>query len=367
VVLRRASSHALLSTLIASRLLWLGVAVAAVLIELGGTSVITGLRVSLVHWDAISYLQIAQNGYPNALDYRDAFLPGFPLLIKAGAFIVRDDVLAAWLIALAGQAIGLAFLYKMVLAERDRSSAAFCVWLTALLPTAVFFIAPFTESPFFAAAAASFHWARRGHAGRAAIAATIASALRLTGLALLPALLLEAMSRDRPRRVRGTLLLALIPLPLLLYCLYMRQHTGDALALFDAQRLPSFGHGVAAPWDGFATTWNTMITATDGETRSIFAREIAFGLLGLVLSVAMWVSRRVPRSWALYCSIAWLMTASLTFWRSEPRYILALFPAVIVVADVTERVRGARLITLGSSAALMGIATWIFATGGWVG
>lgn len=365
-MVRRPAPRAVLSALVASRVVWLGIAVVAVLIELSDTSLISGLRATLTRWDAISYLQIAQNGYPHALDYRDAFLPGFPLLIKGAAFIARDDVLAAWLVALAGEAVGLWFLYKMVLAERDRRSAGFCVWLTALLPTAVFFITPFTESPFLAAAAASLYYARQGRPGPAAIAATAAAALRLTGFALLPALLLETVLRDRSRW-RHLLWLLLIPLPLVLYCLYMRQHTGDALALFDAERLPSFGHGLAAPWDGFTTTWNTMISATDGDTRSIFAREIAFGLLGLVLSVAMWVSSRVPRSWALYCSIAWLMTASLTFWRSEPRYVLALFPAAIVVADVTERARLARLVVLSSSAALMGIATWTFATGGWVG
>lgn len=363
--LRRTFS-AVPGALIASRLLWLGIALAVAATQLGGAPLFTALRTTMVHWDASSYLQIAQNGYPQVLDYRDAFLPGFPLLISAATFVVRDDVLAAWLLNLAAEAAGLWFLYRMVLAERDPRSARFSVWLAALLPTAVFFILPFTEAPFFAAAAASLYYARQGRAGRAAVAAALATSFRLTGIALIPALLIEALRRDR-RGWRSILWLVVVPLPLVLYCAYMRAHTGDALALFHAQGLPSFGHGTAAPWDGFAATWNTMITAPDGDTRSIFAREIAFGLLGLVLTAAMWVSSRVPRSWAAYCTVAWLMTASLTFWRSEPRYILALFPAVIVVADATARVRLARPLLLAAGATLMGIATWIFATGGWVG
>lgn len=354
--------------LVATRLVWIAIVLVAAATQVGSLPLGSAVRATIVRWDAVSYLQIAQHGYPAVLDYRDAFLPGYPLLISGATFVFRDDVIAAWLIGLAGEAAGLWFLYRMVLAERDRRSARFCVWLTALLPTAVFFIVPFTEAPFFAATAASLYYARQGRAGPAAVAAAVATSFRLTGLALVPALLLEGLQqRRRPRPVRGVFLPLIIPLPIVLYCAYMRLHTGDALALFHAQSLPSFGHGAAAPWDGFAATWNTMITADDGETRSIFAREIAFGLLGLVLCVAMWVSARVPRSWALYCSVAWLMTASLSFWRSEPRYILALFPAVIVVADVSARVRAGRAAVLVASAALMGIASWIFATGGWVG
>lgn len=359
--------------LLVSRLLWLGIALAVVLLEHGGTQILAGLRSSLVSWDAISFIQIAQQGYPPVLDYRDAFLPGFPLLISGVALVVRDDVAAALIVALAGEAVGLWYVYKLVLAERDRGAATFAVWLTALLPTAVFFIAPFTEAPFMAAAAASLYYSRQGRAAPAAVAAAAATAMRLTGFALLPALLLELLTQRRRQhrvsehRVSGVFLLLIIPLPLLLYCAYMRLRTGDALAMFDAQQQPSFGHSLAPPWDGLATTWNTMTTATDGETRSIFAREIAFGLLGLVACGAMWVSTRIPRSFALYCTVAWLMTASLTFWRSQPRYILALFPAVLLLTDVTERSRPARAIVLALSATLMAAGTWIFAERRWLG
>jgi hypothetical protein len=361
-----------LPALVASRVLWIGVALAAVLVEYANSPLVSGLRATLVSWDAISFLQIAAHGYPPTLDYRDAFLPGFPLLIRGAAFVVRDDVAAAWLIDLVGEAVGLWFVYKLVLAERDRGAAAFSVWLVALLPTAVFFIAPFTEAPFMAAAAASLYYGRQHRFTAAAVAAAAATALRLTGIALLPALLLEELlrhagSRRRSNAASAAFSLLIIPLPLVLYCLYMRLRTGDALAMFDAQGLPSFGHGVAPPWDALVATWNTMMSAPDAETRSIFAREVAFGLLGLIACVAMWVSTRVPRSLALYCSVAWLMTASLTFWRSEPRYFLALFPAVILVADVTRRSRVWRGALLAASGLLMCAGVWVFATGHWLG
>ena len=357
-----------LSAVAATRLVWLALAVAVVLAQLGGVALISGLRQTLVHWDAISYLDIARHGYPARIDYRDAFLPGFPLLIRGAAFVTRDDVLAAFVVAFASEAIGLWYVYRLVIAERDRRSATFSVWMIAVLPTAIFFVAPFTEAPFLAAAAASLYYARRGRFGLSVVAATAAVALRLTGLALIPALAFElGRQRGVRRGIRGMSSLLIIVLPLVLYAAYMGAHTGDALALLDAQTSPAFAHTFAPPWDGLAATWQSLTTASDGEQRSIFAREIAFGLLGLVACLGMWASPRVPRSLAIYCSIAWLMTASLSFWRSEPRYLLALFPAVIVLADVTARSRLARGVLLSGSAALMCGGIWLYAGGSWVG
>jgi hypothetical protein len=321
----------------------------------------------LVQWDAHSYLAIAQHGYPATPGYLDAFLPGFPILIRAMSVLTRNYVDAALVVCLVAEGLALWWFWRLVRAERDAPSAGFCVLLLAFFPTAVFLSAPFTEAPFIAAAAASLMFARQGRMLPASVAAACAVAMRLTGLALLPALAVEVATRHGVRHRQAWATLLLVPVPLVLYCAYMAVTTGDALALFHAEASPSFGQSLSAPWNGFSATWQTMVTATDGETRSIFAREVAFGLLGLAACVAMWVSRRIPRSFAVYCSLAWLMTASLSFWRSEPRYILALFPALIVLSDVTARIRAARPALLGVSAVLMCLGTSVFVQGRWLG
>jgi hypothetical protein len=369
-VIRRATTSSWGSALAAvavSRLLWLGVFIAVLAIDFPSTPLVTGIRAHLVAWDAISYLSIAVNGYPAQLDYRDAFLPGFPLLVRVLMFVTRDEVTAAWLINAVAETIALWYLGRLVLGERDQSSARFSVWLLALAPTALFLIAPFSESSFIASAAASLYYARAGQPGKAVVAAALACAFRLTGLALIPALAIEQLRRTgwRPRPELFAVLLA--ALPLALYGLYMQVHIGDALALLHADHLPSFGLQPTPPWQGFATTWHTLLSASNGETRSIFAREVAFGLLGLLLCAGMWVSSRIPRSLALYCTIAWLMTASLPLWRSQPRYSLALFPAVLLVSDLTQRFPRVRPAMLGASAILMCAGTWIFAQGRWLG
>jgi hypothetical protein len=331
----------------------------------GGT--LASAAQDLVRWDAASYMTIAAHGYPATASPLDAFLPGLPILIRAVSFIVRDDIAAALLVTLAAEAAALWLVWRLVRAERDASAASFCVLLLAFAPTAIFLSAPFTEAPFIAATGASLFFARQRRPLAACVAGALATSFRLTGLALLPALAVEMLSQSRWRPRDDLFLLVLVPLPIVLYCAYMGSHTGDLLALFHAEASPSFGQSPSWPWSGFATSWGTMIGATDGETRSIFAREVAFGLLGLVACAGMWASRRIPTSFAVYCSVAWLMTASLSFWRSQPRYILALFPALILLADLTARRRAARPALIAGSGVLMCLGTIIFTEGRWLG
>ncbi len=356
-----------LAAVLVSRVLWLVVFVAVLVLDFPGVPLFTFLHDHLAAWDAVSYLSIAANGYPAHLSYIDAFLPGFPLLVKGVAFITRDDVTASWLVNAVAETVGLWYLFRLVRAERDQASATFSMWLVALAPTALFLIAPFSESTFIASAAASLYYARAGQSRKAIVAGALACAFRLTGLALIPALAIEQLRRSGWRPRPDLLLVLALLLPLALYSLYMQVHIGDVRALLDADRSPSFGLQPTPPWTGFAATWHTLISASDGETRSIFAREVACGLLGLLLCFGMWASSRIPRSFALYCTIAWLMTASLPFWRSQPRYILALFPAVILVADLTARFARARPAILVASGVLMCAGTWIFAQGRWLG
>lgn len=350
-----------------TRLLWLGVFAAVLVVDFPSTPLLTGIRDHLVAWDAASYLSIAAHGYPVHLSYLDAFLPGFPLLVRALMVVTRDEVAAAWLVNAVAETVALWYLARLVRAERDQSAATFSVWLLALAPTALFLIAPFSESSFIAAAAASLFYARAGQSRKAIVAGALACAFRLTGLALIPALAVEQLRRSGWRPRPDLLLVLLVASPLAIYAVYLQAHIGDALGLLHADRLPSFALQPTPPWTGFAATWNTLVTAGDGETRSIFAREVAFGLLGLLLCCGMWASSRIPRSMALYCTIAWLMTASLPFWRSQPRYSLALFPAVLLVSDLTVRLPRARPAMLTASGALMCAGTWIFAQGRWLG
>lgn len=318
-------------------------------------------------WDARSYIDIADHGYPCCVvDYHDAFLPGYPIVTRMVGVVVRDTVLAGLLVSLAAEFVALIYIARLVEAERDQRSAVGAVWCVALAPVGFFLSGVYTESLFIAAVAASLFHARRGEHGRACLAAALACATRITGLVLIPVLVVEWLRNGRRSPAPAVLSTLLVLSPLLAYAWYMHGHVGDALAFRAAQRLPSFNHDLAPPWSGFALTWQTMVTAPDAETRSIFLREIVFGLLGLAACLVAWCWPRFPRSWALYCGLVWVFSTSLTFWLSVPRYLLALFPLSLVLADIGRRVRWLGPGLLVASGALMTWGATLYAGGAWL-
>jgi hypothetical protein len=323
------------------------------------------MRDAFNHWDAVSYLDIAGHGYPSHLDYHDAFLPGYPLLLKGASLATHDLVLAGVLVSAVAELAALLVIHELVRRERDVAVARFAVWAVALAPLGFFLTGVYTESAFIAGAALSLLLMRGGRMRGAALAAAFAVAMRLTGMVLLPVMAMELL-RQR-RRLADAAWMAIIPLPLLLFAAFLQVRTGDGLAFLHAQALPSFGESAAWPWDGLRSAWGTATTSADPTNRAIFIREIIAGLLGLVAVLAGWIDRRFPRSMALYCTLVWLMAVSLTFWRSVPRYDLALFPVVIVVADLTGRVRMVRPLLVAAGAGILVWGSFVFAEGGWIG
>jgi Dolichyl-phosphate-mannose-protein mannosyltransferase len=355
--------------LIASKVI-VAIAVVKVLLDHGQNLDWGSIRHIFAGWDGVSFTSIAQNGYPSCITctagHLIAFLPGFPFLIWVTTLLGLDPVLGGLLVNLIAEAVALTFIFALVDRERDATSALFAVWLVAVAPFGLFLSAVYTESLFIAAAAASLYYARRGDTWKSVVAAGVACAARLTGVALVPALIVELLLRKR-RFTAETLTPLFALIPLAGFVVYVAGTTHDGLALFDVNRL-DFGHTLATPWDGFKTAWNLYINAT-GETRFIWLREVISGIGGFVvvaLCLVWTLRRRMPSSITVYCGVSWLMAVSISFWLSVGRYDLALFPGAIVLADLTRRFVIMRPITLVGSGVLMFWGSTIYASGHWL-
>jgi hypothetical protein len=337
------------------------------------------LRAAFDHWDTRSYVAIAEHGYPSQLDFRldhggylTGFLPGYPLLIRVVMVVVPDAVGAGLIVSAICSAVALFYVARLIEGERDRAEGRFAAWCLALYPFAFFLVAVYTESAFLAAAAASLYYARRGSPGRACLAGALACAVRVTGIALLPALLLEHLLRGRRGRGDARLLLiAAVPLPLLAFGIYTRLHSGDALAYLHAQASPSFSATAAWPWSGARTTWDVVVQSrAPASVTAVFAPELVFGIAGAVVCGLGWWwcwRRRLAPSLAAYSTAVYLLATSLAFWRSVPRYQLAMFPLLILLADATRTRPAWRGALMTASAGLMAFGAAVFAEGRWLG
>ena len=363
---------------LASRAVGLLVALLSVWQQSSSTGMPSGreVRSAFNEWDSQSYVAIAEHGYPAHLDFAlgqsghlVAFFPGYPMLMRALMVVAHDAVLAGLLVSAGMELVALRLLAGLVLRERDLAAARFAAWGLAMWPYAAFLGLVYTESTFLAAAIGALLLARSGRFGPACAVAALACATRVTGVALIPALLVEILVRHRGRPTPQLAWLLLVPVPMLLFALYLRVHTGDTLAWLHAESSVSFDfRHLDWPWVGGRATWDSaVLSPLPASSTYVFGLELLFGLGGAAALAVLWLWRRLPLSLLTYCTAVWLLSVCVSYWISVPRYEIAMFPILIAVWDLLARRPGWRAAAIGASAGLFAYGAGLYASGRWLG
>ncbi|MET8003097.1 mannosyltransferase family protein [Nonomuraea glycinis] len=314
-------------------------------------------------WDAELFVTIAEHGYDGEPGTRPdvglpAFFPGMPLALRAVHLVVPDWSAAGLIISLVAGAVAMVALAKLAELEDARGWAA--VLALVLFPTAVFLTAGYSESLFLAFAIPAWLAARQQRWPAAAVLAAGASCVRITGLFLAVALVVEFWQRRQP--VRRAPWLVVPFLPLVAYSYYHFTRTGDWLAWKRAQEA-GWGRELVWPWDAWTVTWQAAMG--EGEAAVPFRMEIA----GAVVAVAALVWLLVLRRWseAVYVGLQAAALMVSAYYLGLPRSLLLWFPLWVVVAGVATR-RPWLLVAYGLvSGPLMVLNTIRFLSGAWVG
>jgi hypothetical protein len=314
-------------------------------------------------WDAELFVTIAEHGYDGEPGTRPdvglpAFFPGMPLALRAVHFVVPDWSAAGLIISLVAGAVAMVALAKLAELEGARGWAA--VLALVLFPTAVFLTAGYSEPLFLAFAIPAWLAARQQRWPAAAVLAAGASCVRITGLFLAVALVVEFWQRRQP--VRRAPWLVVPFLPLVAYSYYHFTRTGDWLAWKRAQEA-GWGRELVWPWDAWTVTWQAAMG--EGEAAVPFRMEIA----GAVVAVAALVWLLVLRRWseAVYVGLQAAALMVSAYYLGLPRSLLLWFPLWVVVAGVATR-RPWLLVAYGLvSGPLMVLNTIRFLSGAWVG
>jgi len=202
--------------------------------------------------DGVWYVRLADEGWASA-DASAAFLPLYPLAVRAVSWVLPgDDLLAALLVsnlAFLGALLALFALTAEAFGERVARRA---IVVTAIFPTAFFFLAPYTESLFLMLSILTFREARHDRWAGVGLFGGLAALTRSIGIVLIPALLIEAIraggDRGRAdsrlgRRLAGAAAIAVGPL---LWFAWWGVAHGRWLAPLEAQR--NWGREVRPPW-----------------------------------------------------------------------------------------------------------------------
>ena len=292
-------------------------------------------------WDSSWYLGIADNGY--GAGGSPAFFPLYPLLVRAGGWIVGSPLVAGVLVSGACLVVALAALHELTRLELGAGAARWTVVALALSPVSFFFSAVYSESLFLALSVGALLAARRERWWWAGVLGGLAAATRSAGIVLLVPLALLAWQQGP--RLRVALALALVPAGLGAYLAGLALAGHDAFAPFHVQEVwyrewaGPFGgvrDAAVAAWEGVRQLLSgrhdvAYFTKAGGDPMVVARMNLllfAFLLAGVVALVG--AARRLPRAYAAYALAALALPLSYPVGpqplMSLPRFELVLVP-----------------------------------------
>ena len=341
---------------------------------IGGYSFHDGDLVPYVHrwerWDALLFERIARDGY--AFPNDEAFFPGFPLLLRALTSVGLSAGVAGLLISLVAGGFAVVALARLAELEQVPGLGERTVLLLTLSPAAVFLVAGYTEALFLAFAIPAWLAARQGRWWLAGALAAASCSVRISGLFLAAALVVEFLTGasgrhggTARRRWANLPALALPAVPLAAYALYLRHTKGDWLAWQTAQE-KGWGRKLTDPVTVLRTTWDAAFgDGQDPTFQMDFRMELVAMAVGVVLTVGLLVWRRWGE--ATYVGLSVVALGTSTWYFSVPRATLLWWPLWLALAALTLRHRLVLLAYLTVVAPVSAMWVVLFTTGRWAG
>ncbi|WP_283139505.1 mannosyltransferase family protein [Rhizohabitans arisaemae] len=359
--------------------LWVATRLGIVVIATVGYGVLSAgrppvaLLQRLEHWDTRLLIEIAVHGYDGDPAQEPdpglpAFFPGMPLLLRLVHLALPNWVLAGLLISLVAGAVAVVALARLGEYEGPAGTGRRAVLGLLLAPPAVFLFAGYSEALFLGFAIPAWLAARKGNWWAASLLAAGASCVRITGLFLAIALIVEYFTglwRKRGTGVRrwwhGGLLI--VPfLPLVAYSAYQFGRTGDWLEWKRAQEA-GWGRNLVWPWESFATTWDSAFAGNQFSWP--FRLEIAAAVIGVGFTLWLLIARRWSEFVYVGLQVAALVLSS--YYLSIPRSTLLWWPLWLALGRLAVRRPRLFVIYCVLAAPLMVVNAIAYLNGSWAG
>ncbi|GCE10545.1 glycosyltransferase family 39 protein [Tengunoibacter tsumagoiensis] len=303
--------------------------------------------------DTVHYVEIAYHGYPDLARYEAAFFPFYPLLIHlfgsigGGSYLAY--VIASFVIANLSFLLALVLFYHLVAQDFSPEIARTGLFLLAFHPLGLFFFAGYTESLFLLLILCFFLCLRHGATWNWWLAGCFgccAMATRGTGLILLVPFTLTFLQRFWPQRRRwryywpemlqkGAASM-LIPLGLLLYMFYLLVVQGNAFLFSEGEK--HWGRYPGIPFSRLPTAVYSILFLPQYRERNLM--DLLLTLLPIIVLLLGW--RLLPKIYAYFAAALILYSLLYPYggpapFTSDPRYLLMLFPCIIVLAIWSKR------------------------------
>jgi hypothetical protein len=211
-------------------------------------------------WDSVWYLNIAHDGYAPSPE-RAAFFPLYPMLVRAGGWVVGSPLIAALLVSFVCFMVGLAALHRLAVLEVGPEGARWAVLALAFFPGSLWFSAAYSESLFLAVSVGAVLCARQRRWAWAGVLGGLGAATRSAGVLLVIPIALLWWDARRARRASwlDAGWLVLVPAGLAAFSVYLGLDGEGARAPFSAQ--DTWHRALKGPWTG---VWDGATAAWDG-------------------------------------------------------------------------------------------------------
>jgi len=329
------------------------------------------------NFDGVHYLWIAQNGYGL---YEQAFFPLYPWLIRWLAKFIHNYLFSGLVISHLTFFAGLYLFYRLLLLDFSEKFACRTIILLLLFPTSFFFASFYSESLFFFLMIAAFYFARKGKWLFCGIFGALASATRVVGIFLLPALLIEFYNQSKPQtsnikhqtsnikhQASSLLSLFLIPLGLVWYMRYLAVRWGDPLLFAHVQE-----HFGAQRTSGkiillYQVFWRyfKMILTTKADPLYFVVWLELLAALGFLALLIWGYFQKIRSSWLFFGVLTFLLPTLTGTFSSLPRYVLVIFPGFISLSLLLEKYRWGKILYL-TFVVLLIISIALFTRGYWL-
>jgi hypothetical protein len=286
--------------------------------------------------DSLWILNIAKNGYEKvpfntSTQHTWAYFPLYPVLLRVTAKLTGNFEITGIVLSTTFLFLALVLLYQTAIAyDYDDAVADRAVFYVAAFPVSYFFCLTQTESLFLLLTVACFYAARRDRWWIAGVCGALASATRFAGVFLIIPLAILYWQRLRAGgKLRTDILsLLLVPIGLIVFMLYLRSITGNAMAFVDVQA--AWGHDSGM-------FWRPMISYLRDPAQISWHwdfRLLNFAAAIMALTAGVVLLRRRQWAFAAYTLISILVPLSFqSSLQSIARYVMVIFPAFFVLAD----------------------------------
>ena len=295
--------------------------------------------------DSLHYQQIAQDWYLSE-GIRDrivqlVFLPGYPVAMRLVHLLVPDYTWAGLTISALSFAGGGCVFYRLLRLDYSRRVALRALRFLCMLPGAVFFAMPMSESLFFLLSVSCLYSARKDRWLPAGLLGAYAAFTRSLGLILVVPLFVEWIRRFRHmaklRRVLGGIFILLVPFGFAGYCYINYLVSGDPFKYLEYQSVHwhqnlGFFFSTAAYQTDYA-----LAAARSHEYPSLLGLWLPNLICALAaLPLVAFSSKKLRASWLLWFMAYYIIAIGPTWLLSAPRYLLVLLPIPLSLALICE-------------------------------